>query len=146
MKDIKNEQLFWLIVATIFIAGMIYFLRDTSVTSALAFTFTSIVGIFLGLDIAVMIKKTSAMYNGDYKSINKSRYVIAFVIFSILLIESFIISAVQMRNCDALYTSFGMGFLIVIGGLIAGIEGNKIVTNYDPPELEKHTGLGPASD
>jgi len=101
MKDTKKEQLLWLIVSTLFIAGMIYFVKDTGTTSALAATFTTIVGIFIGLDIAVMIKKTSAMSNGDFKSINKSRYITAFAIFSFLLLESFFISATQNRNWES---------------------------------------------
>lgn len=133
MKDTKKEQLFWLIISTLFTAAMIFFIKDSGATSALAVTFTTIVGIFIGLDIAVMIKKTSAMSNGDFKSINKHRYIAAFIIFSLLLLESFIISGLQNRNCDSLYTSFGMGFLIVIGGLVSGIEGNKIVTNPQEP-------------
>jgi hypothetical protein len=49
------------------------------------------------------------------------------------MIETFYISGTG-RNCDSLYTSFGMGFLVVIGGLIAGIEGNKIVTGKAEPD------------
>jgi len=139
MKDTKKEQLLWLVISTLFIAGMIFFIQDSGATAALAATFTAIVGIFIGLDIAVMIKRTSTMSNGDFKSINKSRYIAAFIIFSGLLMESFIISAVQDRNCDSLYTSFGMGFLIVIGGLISGIEGNKIVTNPEEPPGKSET-------
>jgi hypothetical protein len=75
-----------------------------------------------------MIKKTSAMPEGSFKTINRQRYIAALIIFSALLIEAFFISGFYERNCDSLYTSFGMGFLIVIGGLIAGVEGNKIVT------------------
>jgi disulfide bond formation protein DsbB len=134
MKDTKREQLFWLFISTLFTAAMIYFVKDSGVVSALAATFTAIVGIFIGLDIAVMIKRTSAMSNGDFRQINKHRYIAAFVIFSLLLFEAFMISATQNRDCDSLYTSFGMGFLIVIGGLISGIEGNKIVTSPEPPD------------
>jgi len=133
MKDTKKEQLIWLFVATIFTGFMIYFVKDSGTVSALAATFTGIVGIFIGLDIAVMMKKTSAMHGGDFKRMNKQRYIAAFIIFALLLIEAFCISAFFGRNCDSLYTSFGMGFLIVIGGLIAGIEGNKIVTNKATP-------------
>jgi hypothetical protein len=127
MKDTKKEQLLMLIIATIFTGFMIYFVEDSGAVSALGATFTGIVGIFIGLDIAVMIKKTSALPIGKFKQINKQRYITALIIFSLLMIETFIISGMG-RNCDSLYTSFGMGFLVVIGGLIAGIEGNKIVT------------------
>ena len=127
MKNTKAGQFLGLIVATIFTAFMIYFIKDTGSSSAIAITFTGIVGAFIGLDIALMIKKTSDMADG-YKEINTHRYIAGLIIFSALLIEAFIISAVYQRNCDSLYTSFGMGFLIIIGGLIGGVEGNKIAT------------------
>ena len=139
MKDTKKEQLFMLIVATLFTGFMIYFVTDSSVAAALGATFTGIVGVFIGLDIVVMIKKTSALPEGAYKEMNKQRYIAALIIFALLMIETFVISGMG-RNCDSLYTSFGMGFLVVIGGLIAGIEGNKIVTGQsektDPPKTE----------
>ena len=127
MKNTKAGQLFGLIAATIFTGAMIFFIKDTGSTAAIAITFTGMVGAFIGLDIALMIKKTSGMPEG-YKEINKHRYIAGLIIFSLLLVECFFISAMYGRNCDSLYTSFGMGFLIVMGGLIAGIEGNKIAT------------------
>ena len=133
MKDTKSGQLFGLIVATLFTGFMIYFIKDTGSASAIAITFTGIVGAFIGLDIALMIKKTGSMPTG-FKEINMHRYIAGLVIFSLLLVEAFILSFTRGQNCDSLYTSFGMGFLIIIGGLIAGIEGNKIVTHTDDPE------------
>jgi len=128
MQDTKKEQLVWLIFGFLFVAGMLFFVEDSAVVISLSVTFTSIVGIFLGIDIAVMIKKTSALPEGQFKEINKQRYIISLVIFGLLIAEAIYLSAAQGRNADALYASFGMGFLIVIGGLITGIEGNKIVT------------------
>ena len=127
MKNTKAGQLCGLIIATIFTAFMIYFIQDSASASAIAVTFTGIVGTFIGLDIALMIKKTAGMSEG-YKAINTHRYVIGLIIFIVLLVEAFILSGVYQRNCDSLYTSFGMGFLIILGGLIAGVEGNKIAT------------------
>jgi hypothetical protein len=137
MKDTKTEQLVGLIVATIFTGFMIFFVKDSGSVSALAATFTGIVGVFIGLDIAVMIKKTSAMPEGCYKTMNKHRYMAALIIFSVLLVESFCISGLYGRNCDPLYTSFGLGFLLVIGGLISGLEGNKIVTGKPEKKDER---------
>jgi Na+/phosphate symporter len=57
MKDTKVQQLSGLIIATVFTGFMIFFVKDSGSASALAATFTGIVGIFIGLDIAVMIKK-----------------------------------------------------------------------------------------
>jgi hypothetical protein len=134
MKNTKAEQLIWIIVATVFTGAMIFFIKDSSVVSALGTTFTGIIGVFIGLDIAVLIKKTSAMPDGCYKSINKHRYIAALIIFSLLMIETFTLSGIYKREYDSLYASFGMGFLIVIGGLVAAVEGNKIATGEGPQE------------
>ena len=128
MKDTKKEQLLWLFLGYVFTAAMLFFVADSTVTVSLSITFTSIVGVFLGIDIAVMIKKTSALPEGHFKEINKTRYIISLIIFALLIAEAISLSAIFTRNCDSLYASFGMGFLIVIGGLVAGIEGNKMVT------------------
>jgi hypothetical protein len=128
MKDTKTEQLFWLFLGFLFTAGMLFFVKESAVIVSLSITFTSIVGVFLGIDIAVMIKKTSALPAGEFKAINKPRYITSLVIFALLIIEAFVLSSVFSRNCDALYASFGVGFLIVVGGLVAAVEGNKIVT------------------
>jgi hypothetical protein len=132
MKNTKTEQLLWLVVAVLITGGMIFFVKDSGAASALAATFTGVVGIFIGIDIAVLIKKTSALPAGEYKDINKSRYIMAVIIFALLLCEAFFISGYFGRNCDGLYTSFGMGILLVIGGLITGIESNKLVTDNGP--------------
>jgi hypothetical protein len=128
MKNTKTEQLLWLLLGFLFTGGMLFFAKDSTVIIPLSITFTSIVGIFLGIDIAVMIKKTSALPGDEFKAINKQRYIISLFIFALLIAEAIFMSAAYNRNCDALYASFGMGFLIVIGGLVAGIEGNKLAT------------------
>ena len=136
MKNTKAGQLFVLIVATIFTGGMIFFIKDTASASAIAVTFTGIVGIFIGLDLATMIKKTSVMPAG-YKEINKHRYIAGAIIFALLLAESFVISTMYQRNIDTLLVSFGMGFLVILGGWFSGIEGNKIATKENEVSPEK---------
>jgi glucan phosphoethanolaminetransferase (alkaline phosphatase superfamily) len=124
----KIEQLLWLLLAAAFTGFMIYFVKDGGVVTAISAAFTSIVGIFIGVDITAMIKKTSVMPIGEYQKINKHRYIAALIIFAALIVEAFVISGVYGRDCDGLYASFGMGFLVVTGGLVAGVEGNKIFT------------------
>jgi len=133
MKDTKTGQLIGLVFATLFTGGMIFFIKDAGSASAIAVTFTAIVGAFIGLDLALMIKKTASMPTG-FKEINTHRYIAGLVIFAALLVEAFVISGRYQRNCDSLYTSFGIGFLVIIGGLIAGVEGNKIATESHETE------------
>jgi thiosulfate reductase cytochrome b subunit len=133
MKDTKTEQLLWLFLGYLFTAGMLFFVADSTVSVSLSITFTGIVGAFLGVDIAAMIKKTAMLPPGSYKAINKHRYIISLAIFALLILEAFFLSSSRGRNCDALYASFGVGFLIVVGGLVAAVEGNKIVTGETRP-------------
>ena len=133
MKSVKTEQVLWLVLATVFTGGMLFFVTDSTSATAIAWSFTAIVGTFIGVDLAVMLKKTSEMSMGKYKAMNKHRYIISLVIFALLLALSFYLAA-KGRNCDGLYASFGMGFLVVTGGLVAGVEGNKMVTNHSPIE------------
>jgi hypothetical protein len=134
MKKTKTEQLLWLFLGYLFTAGMLFFVADSTVSISLSITFTGIIGAFLGVDIAAMIKKTTMLPPGSYKAINKHRYITSLAIFALLIIEAFFLSFVYKRDCDALYASFGVGFLIVVGGLVAAVEGNKIVTGESAPE------------
>jgi hypothetical protein len=124
----KKLQIFWLVVATLFVAGMVWFVTDTITVTTIAGTFTGILGVFLGVDIMTMIHKTKELAPGLYKEMNMHRYVLSLCVFAALLIETFILSALYNREMNSLYLCFGVGFLVVIGGLITGIEGNKTVT------------------
>jgi hypothetical protein len=81
-----------------------------------------------------MIHKTKELKAGDYKEINFHRYVISLCVFAVLLAEAFTISGIYHREMNSLYLCFGVGFLITVGGLISGIEGNKIATDEEPEE------------
>jgi len=130
----KKLQVFWLILATLFVAGIVWFVTDSLAVTSISGTFTGIIGVFLGVDILTMIHKTRELKPGDYKAINTHRYVISLCIFAVLLVEAFVISGLYNREMNSLYLCFGVGFLIVVGGLISGIEGNKIATDEGPKE------------
>ena len=129
---IKTTQILWLALATLFVAVMIRLVDNSIAATAIAGTFTAVLGLFLGLDIVTMLHKTRELKPGDYKSINTSRYVLALLIFAFLLAESFVISVKYQRDVNSLYLCFGVGFLVVIGGLVGGVECNKIATDEGP--------------
>jgi peptidoglycan/LPS O-acetylase OafA/YrhL len=128
----KKIQIFWLVLATIFVAGIVWFVADSLTVTAIAGAFTGVLGIFLDIDILTMLHKTKELPPGLYKEMNQHRYIIALCVFGALLAEAFIISALYEREMNSLYLCFGVGFVIVIGGLVSGIEGNKIVTGKEP--------------
>jgi len=132
MKNTKAFQILWLVLATLFVAGIVRLVTDPVTVVALAGTYTAVLGLFLGVDLAAMIHKTQCLSPGDYKSINLHRYVIALCIFAALIIETFIVSSIFKRELNSVYLCFGVGFLIVIGGLISGVEANKMATDQGP--------------
>jgi hypothetical protein len=128
MATTKKIQVFWLILATVFVAGIIWFVTDSLAVTAISGAFTSVIGIFIGVDIVTMIHKTTKLKRGFYKDMNMHRYVLSLCVFAVLLAEAFVISALFEREMNSLYLCFGVGFIIVIGGLINGLECNKIAT------------------
>jgi len=129
MGRTKKIQVFWLALAMLFVALIVWFVSDPLTVTAIAGAFTGVVGIFLGLDILTMIRKTERMKAGDYKEMNTHRYIISLCVFAALLVEAFYLSATTGRELNQLYLCFGVGVLIVIGGLVGGIEANKIATD-----------------
>lgn len=135
----KKMQIFWLILATLFVAGIVWFVTDSLTVTAISGAFTAVLGIFLGVDIMAMIQKTKEMSPGNYRDMNMHRYIISLCVFAVLLTEAFIISGLYKREMNSLYLCFGVGFVVVIGGLISGIEGNKIATGEKPDALSAGT-------
>jgi len=128
----KKIQVFWLVLATLFVVGIVWFVKDSLVITGISTAFTGVIGIFLGVDIMTMIHKTKGLTPGDFKEMNTHRYVLSLCVFAVLLAEAFVISGLYNREMNSLYLCFGVGFLITIGGLISGIEGNKMVTDEGP--------------
>jgi glucan phosphoethanolaminetransferase (alkaline phosphatase superfamily) len=128
----KILQLFWLFLATLFIAFFVWFVSDSLAVTAVSGAFTAVLGLFLGSDIFTMIHKTRSMQAGDYKEINFHRYIIALFIFTSLLAEAFVLAERYGRKMDSLFLCFGIGVLVVIGGFISGIESNKAATDEGP--------------
>jgi glucan phosphoethanolaminetransferase (alkaline phosphatase superfamily) len=114
----------------------VWFVTDSLTVTAISGAFTGVLGIFLGLDIMTMIHKTKELRAGQYKKVNTHRYIISLCVFAALLAEAFVISAKYQREMNSLYLCFGVGFIIVIGGLISGIEANKVATDENGDGLD----------
>ena len=113
----KKSQIAWLLLAAVFVTAMMFFVTDTMTVTVISATFTGVLGTFLGIDILTMIHKTKELPAGTYKNMNRHRYITALIIFAFLLIEAFVLSSLFERDMNTLYLSFGVGFIIGIGGL-----------------------------
>jgi hypothetical protein len=109
-------------------AGFIFFVQSGTVLTTISAGFVLIIGSFLGIDLAKMIKDTSALPSGKYKAMKKNRYILSLIFLAALCSEAFVVSKLFDRSLDGVYGSLGAGLMIVLGLLVSGIEANKIAT------------------
>ncbi len=100
-----------------------------NISGPVSITFIGVLSCYLGIDVADTIIKSSAMEQGKFKDIHKHKYVISLICLVVML---FICMYVKDKNdITTAMTSIVSSVLIVIGILLAGLEGNKIAANID---------------
>ena len=100
-----------------------------NVSGPVSITFVGVLSCYLGIDVADTIIKSSEMEQGKYKDIHKHKYVISLICLSVMIGVCMFIPDKTVFNTAL--TSLISSVLIVIGILIAGLEGNKIAANID---------------
>jgi peptidoglycan/LPS O-acetylase OafA/YrhL len=127
-----NMIRFWkialMIIAFLIVAAVLFVLDDVGIIDSMAASFTAVISLFLGVDLAAMIKNSAGMPKGQYQSAHTYRYIIAVVMMLILFII-----ALYRKESDNLAISmaagaFGSGSIVIIGLLMSGLEGNKIAS------------------
>lgn len=118
---------FFFVLATAVMALCLLFTPEAS--GSVSITYTTVVGIYLGLDIAAMITKTSTLKKGNFESLNVYKYVLCSICLSVLTIVALIVK--NESDVTTAITSFITSAMIVIGCIIGGLEGNKIATGID---------------
>lgn len=107
-------------------ACCLLFIPQTS--GPVSITFITVLGIYLGLDIAGMITKTSQLPKGEYKKISVHKYIISTICLMILVVLSLVMK--DKADMNTALTSFCSATMIICGCLLGGLEGNKIATSY----------------
>lgn len=118
---------FIFIIVSIMMGIVLNLIPQTS--GPISVTYGAVLSIYLGVDLADTIIKTSEMAKGEYKDMHIHKYIIAVLCLTVLIINCVIIR----NNCDisTALTSFVSSIFIVAGLLIGGLDGNKIATNKD---------------
>lgn len=99
-----------------------------SISGALSLSFVTVLGIYLGTDVASMIATTSRLPDGEYKEIKKHKYVLSGICLSVLIVITLVLWEEALQTA---LTSFLSSCMVVIGCLIGGLEGNKIATKKE---------------
>lgn len=120
----KFVKAFFFVLATAIMALCLLFTPEISGSVSIAYT--TVLGIYLGLDIAAMITKTTTLAKGDFESLNVYKYVLTSVCLSVLTVITLIVR--NSADVSTAATSFITSAMIVIGCIIGGLEGNKIAT------------------
>lgn len=98
------------------------------ISGTLSVTFVTVLGIYLGMDVASMIATTSRLPNGEYKEMKKHKYILSGICLAILIIITLLSWNDSLQTA---LTSFLSSCMVVIGCLIGGLEGNKIATKKE---------------
>lgn len=114
------------IVSVLLMGLCLIFVPDISGT--LSISFVTVLGIYLGTDVATMITTTSRLPDGEYKEIKKHKYILSGICLSILIITTLVIWDDSLQTA---FTSFLSSCMVILGCLIGGLEGNKLATKKE---------------
>jgi len=123
-----------ILLATALMAAVMIFVSDASVVDMMAGTYALSVNAFLGVDLAAMIKDSTAKPAGEWKSIKMYRYIISFVCMAVLFVLGLYQKEVNNVQAVMAISAFGSGTMLIIGLVMAGLEGNKIASRVEPKD------------
>lgn len=102
-----------------------------------AIYYETIIAAFLGVDIAITLKATNALPEGQFKLIKKARYITAFISNIVLFVLASIIGDRMNLDMTPCVTVFVSGCFLILTMFIGAIEGNKLLARSDPTPEKK---------
>lgn len=120
-----------LLKALLFIVPAIFMLLTMLVIPEIADLtspfFVALMGVFLGVDMVAMIKRTKEMQPGEFQKMKVWRVVVVTVSLVVLLATAFI----QYKSSKIMVvtvTSFAAAVYLLAGIILAGLDANRIAT------------------
>jgi hypothetical protein len=127
------KQMIGLVIALLIVGACIFFLPNGVLSAPLCIGFVMILGAFLGLDLARMIQTTSLKPPGDYQPLEMWQYIVGASMCALLFAECVYRQSVTPGlDLSGAMTTLAFGVLIIIGLIVGGIQGNKLVTGDAP--------------
>jgi len=121
--------------ASLMMGVLVFFFPPIANNSALLFQ--TILGAFLGVDIAITLKNTNALPEGQYKMIKAGRYISAFLVNVALFVLAVIIGEQLKIDMTPSVTVFSSGCFLVIAMFMGVVEGNKLLAYTDPSKKDE---------
>lgn len=121
--------------AFLMMGGLISFFP--SVANNTAIFYQSIIAAFLGVDVAITLKTTNALPEGEFKKINVARYIYSGATSFVLFALSLILTKIKKYELTPSVTVFSSGVFVTLAVLIGAFEGNKLLTYGDPSLKDK---------
>lgn len=125
---IKFLQVFLLMLATVLMGAAILIIKNSSIIDMIAPGYFLVVNGFLGIDLWIMIKETKKLPGMEFKDLHWYRYITALLCMLALTVLSTYMMEVHDIQALIASSSFILGDFAIIGMILAGIKGNKLVS------------------
>ena len=124
----KAIKLIAFVIPSLFMALILLFVPE--VADIVSIFYVGLVGTFIGADLVAMIQRTKSLPDGEFDKLNAWRYITASVFLVGLLAIAFYKyhTGVEIKTT---VVSLSSSVLLVSSMIIAGLDGNRIVTG-DP--------------
>jgi uncharacterized protein YacL len=132
---VKLVKALFFALASVVMAVCTLFVPESA--GAVSIPYITVIGLYLGLDIAGMITKTSQLPKGEYKTMKVHKYVIS----AVGLLVNIVIAIIMRDKADisTAMTSFLSATMIILGCIIGGLEGNRIAASVGEEATEEST-------
>jgi|WetSurMetagenome_2_1015567.scaffolds.fasta_scaffold103914_2 hypothetical protein len=121
-------------IATLLMGLAIVFVP--SVAESMAPTYIILIGSFLAIDLATMLKKTSTLPDGEFHPINKDRYIVSSICTLLLFVLCLYIQAKNEVVLSGTLSVLGITLMSILSMYLGGLEGNKLLTGISKEEKE----------
>lgn len=129
----KIERMVYVVIGCVLMGLALYLLKyNQTALEIVSASFMGMIGGFLGVEMAVMLNRTSNLPKGEYEPAHKGRYIFSVVAFLALLIETLYIESHFYVSLGITSGNFLAGSMLVIGLLVSGLSANRIVQDQGP--------------
>jgi len=129
--SLSFEKRLNMIIAYLIMGGALYLIAYpdmATILDAMSASFFLVINGYLGVNIAAVMKQTNDLPDGQYVAMKKDKYYMAVFMMASLFAFGFYRMHYDHIPIVISVTAFGTGTITAIGLLVAGMEGNKMLT------------------